>query len=210
MTETESSSPLENFWKTNLPTRNLLIIIVLTYVILTILSIIEGEGLEISGKFLVIVGQYNQKVLDGHVYQLLTAIFVHVNILHFLSNSLFLLIYGFRAEERFLNWQYILIFIVSALIGNLLSLALFSPETISCGASGGIFGLLGADLKLAYEEEKRKSMWIYVGTGVIFFSFSAGVNVNFIAHGVGLIVGFILPFILKNRKPREILIDVET
>ncbi|MCK4845359.1 MAG: hypothetical protein KAS95_06785, partial [Candidatus Heimdallarchaeota archaeon] len=89
MTETESSSPLENFWKTNLPTRNLLIIIVLTYVILTILSIIEGEGLEISGKFLVIVGQYNQKVLDGHVYQLLTAIFVHVNILHFLSNSLF-------------------------------------------------------------------------------------------------------------------------
>ena len=210
MTETESSSPLENFWKANLPTRNLLIIIVLAYIILTILSIIEGEGIEISSKFLVIVGQYNQKVLEGHVYQLITAIFVHVNLLHFLSNSLFLLIYGFRAEERFLNWQYILIFIVSALIGNLLSLALFSPDTISCGASGGIFGLLGADLKLAYEEEKRKSMWIYIGTGVIFFSFSAGVNTNFIAHGVGLIVGFILPFILKNRKTREILIDNET
>ncbi len=211
MSQESESSYFESFWKTNLPTRNLFILIAVCYVIIAIISIVRGEindlidVFTISDEVLVRVGQFNLLVLNGHVYQLLTSIFVHVDILHFLSNCLFLLIFGLRAEEKLLSWQYYVIFLVSGLMGGLLSLAVFDPLTISAGASGGVFGLLGVDIVLAFEEDKRRSFWSYSGVGVIFLIITGGMNVNFLAHAIGLVTGILLPlFVLKKRKKKEL------
>ncbi|MCG3222165.1 MAG: rhomboid family intramembrane serine protease [Candidatus Heimdallarchaeota archaeon] len=211
MSQESESSYFESFWKTNLPTRNLFILIAVCYVIISIISIVRGEindlidVFTISDEVLVRVGQFNLLVLNGHVYQLLTSIFVHVDILHFLSNCLFLLIFGLRAEEKLLSWQYYVIFLVSGLMGGLLSLAVFDPLTISAGASGGVFGLLGVDIVLAFEEDKRRSFWSYSGVGVIFLIITGGMNVNFLAHAIGLVTGILLPlFVLKKRKKKEL------
>ncbi|MBY9000403.1 MAG: rhomboid family intramembrane serine protease [Candidatus Heimdallarchaeota archaeon] len=204
--EEDKEFTFSSFWKTNLPTRNIFLIILIVYIISTILSIILNPvqdliGLvTISDQILATIGQYNLRVFEGHVYQLVTSIFVHTNIIHFLSNSLFLFLYGLRAEEKFLSWQYYLIFVLSGLFGGILSLFAFNPFTISAGASGGIFGLLGADLVLAYQEEKKKSLWVYIGMGGIFLILSAGINVNILAHAIGLISGIIFPLIFKKRK----------
>ena len=158
----------------------------------------------ISEDILKLVGQNNDLVMEGHVYQLLTSIFFHSHILHFLSNSLFLLIFGLRVEERLFSWQYYLIFLVSGLIGGLLTLAIFGTGTISVGASGGVFGLLGITIVLAFEEDKRRSIWSYSGVGVIFLAITGGMNVNFLAHAFGLLTGILLPmFILKRRKEKQ-------
>ena len=206
MSDSSQESYFVSFWKENLPTRNIFVIILIVYIVLTIISIIRvdvsklDDVLLIQPELLALVGQFNLKVYNGHIYMLLTSIFVHAGFLHFLSNSLFLFIYGLRAEERFFPWQYYIIFLVSGLMGSLLSLA-FGPYTISVGASGGIFGLLGADLILAYEENKTRSLWIYLGMGGIFLAISGGINVNFLAHAIGLVSGVILPlFLLKKRK----------
>ena len=206
-----------SFWKENLPTRNIFIIILIVYIVLTIVSIIRvnvsnlNDVLLIQSDLLALVGQYNLKVYAGHIYMLITSIFVHSGFLHFLSNSLFLFIYGLRAEERFFSWQYYIIFLVSGLMGSLLTLA-FGPYTVSVGASGGIFGLLGADLILAYEENKTRSLWIYLGMGGIFLAISGGINVNILAHAIGLVSGVLLPlFVFKKRKrPHKTDIKIKT
>ncbi|MHA2308261.1 MAG: rhomboid family intramembrane serine protease [Candidatus Heimdallarchaeaceae archaeon] len=209
MAQESESSYFESFWKTNLPTRNLFILIVVFYIVISIVSIVKGEinGIidvfTISDEVLIRVGQFNLLVLKGHIYQLLTSIFVHVDILHFLSNCLFLLVFGLRAEERLLSWHYYVIFLISGLMGGLLSLA-FGPNTISAGASGGVFGLLGVTIVLAYEADKRRSLWSYSGIGVIFLIITGGMNVNFLAHAIGLVSGILLPlFVLKKRKAKE-------
>ncbi len=198
-----------NFWKENLPTRNIFIVILIVYVTLTIISIIRvnvtnlNDVLLIDTNLLALVGQYNLQVYHGHVYMLVTSIFVHAGFLHFFSNCLFLFIFGLRAEERYFSWQYYIIFLVSGLMGSLLTLA-FGPYTISVGASGGIFGLLGADLILAYEENRTRALWIYLGMGGIFLAISGGINVNFLAHAIGLVSGALLPlFLLKKRKKKH-------
>jgi rhomboid protease GluP len=206
VTEYSETSIFESFWKTNLPTRNLFIVILAVYLVTSIITLATVQinniidFFTISEDILVIIGQYNDQVYNGHIYQLFTSIFVHVNILHFLSNCLFLFIFGLRAEENLLSWHYYLIFIVSGLMGGLLSLS-FGFGVISAGASGGIFGLLGTDLVLVYEENKGRSLWSHLGAGVIFLAISGGLNVNFLAHAIGLVSGILLPlFILKKRK----------
>ena len=86
-------------------------------------------------------------------------------------------------------------------MGGILSFV-YGPISISAGASGAIFGLLGADLTLMYLHERTKSFWGYVASGVIFFfimSFGSP-NVNLFAHAIGLITGAIIPFIFKKRR----------
>lgn len=206
MTEYSENTTFESFWKTNLPTRNFFIVILVVYLITTIITLATVpitniiDFFSISVNILEIIGQNNELVYNGHIYQLFTSIFVHFNILHFLSNCLFLFIFGLRAEENLLSWHYYLIFIVSGLMGGLLSLS-FGSNVISAGASGGIFGLLGTDLVLAYEEDKRRSLWSHLGAGVIFLAISGGLNVNFLAHAIGLFSGILFPLLLlKKRK----------
>lgn len=192
----------ESFWSVNAPTRNIFLAILTVYIITTIFSIMDGKGLKTSYRVLYYLGQNNARVLSGHVYLLVSAIFVHASLVHFLSNALFLFIYGLRAEERFYDRDYYIIFFASALLGNLLTLLVFPPNSISTGASGGIFGLLGADLVLAYEESSHRSLLSYAGTGFIFYLLSSGAQVNYLAHAIGLLSGILLPyFLLKKRKP---------
>ena len=156
----------------------------------------------ISEELLIIIGQSNQLVYEGHIYQLFTSILVHFDWLHILSNCLFLLIFGLKAEDHLLNWQYYAVFLLSGLMGGLLTLT-FGAGTLSAGASGGVFGLLGADITIIYQTERDKKLWIYLGIGVIFLAMTAGVNTNVLAHAIGLISGFIFPVIFKKRKSVE-------
>ena len=81
--DNNQSFSMSSFWKTNLPTRNLLIIIVVTHIVLWIISLSKGnittfrDAISISNDLLIVVGQFNLAVFHGYVYQLFTSIFVH-------------------------------------------------------------------------------------------------------------------------------------
>lgn len=209
MSDEDDSFSFISFWKENLPTRNIFILIILVYLVTSIISItLTGissfqDLFAVSDQVLIYIGQSNELVMEGFVYELITSIFVHINLIHLLSNCLFLLIFGLRAEERIISWQYYIIFIGAGLAGSLLSLLIFDLNTISAGASGGIFGLLATNLVLSYEENKRRSLWSYLGAGVIFLVLSGGIQVNSLAHAIGFIVGLILTlFVFKKRKKK--------
>jgi rhomboid protease GluP len=71
--------------------------------------------------------------------------FIHASIVHLAGNLMFLLIFGLRAEEMFSLSEYLGIYFIGGLTGNLLSLA-FGPDFLSVGASGAIFAIFGATI----------------------------------------------------------------
>ncbi|MHA1277267.1 MAG: rhomboid family intramembrane serine protease [Candidatus Helarchaeota archaeon] len=175
----------------------LLIINLVSYVILAIIGL---SVVELNINVVAYVGQYNRFIFQyGYVWQLITALFVHFHLGHLLSNMLFLLLFGYRAEDFFTWSEYLCIYLASGLIGNLLGLVM-GPEFLSAGASGAIFGLLGAILYPIKKESQRtfKSM-IFIG--FIFLVFSGmNYNVDHFSHWAGFIVGLLLGIYFTRKK----------
>jgi rhomboid protease GluP len=147
-------------------------------------------------------GQDNSFVFNGGYWQLFTSMFIHVDIVHLLGNMFFLLIFGLRAEELFNIQEYLAIYLLSGLAGNLLTL-LFGPSMISAGASGAIFGLFGA-CTIYIRRAVGQSI-----IGALLFSFfllmmSSGGNVNNLAHFGGLAVGLLIGYALAAKHKLKI------
>ncbi|MDX1932256.1 MAG: rhomboid family intramembrane serine protease [Capsulimonadales bacterium] len=83
--------------------------------------------------------------------RMLTAIFLHGNLLHVAGNMLFLWIFGSSVEGRVGHGKYLLLYLVSGYAGGFLQdviTGLLSPDTPSLGASGAVMGMAGAYLYL--------------------------------------------------------------
>ena len=129
----------------------------------------------------------------GDYYRLFTSIFLHAGIIHLLCNMYSLYVIGPQAESFYGKIKYFFIFLFSGISGSLLSTALSGYNAISVGASGAIFGLLGAILYFGYHYRvylgnvlKSQIIPLIVLNLFIGFSFS-GID-NF-AHIGGLIGG---------------------
>lgn len=88
-------------------------------------------------------------VKDGEVFRLFTCIFLHIGIWHLICNMYSLYVIGKEIESLYGKIKYLIIFIGSGICGSLLSMA-FTHNTVSAGASGAIFGLLGSLLYFGY------------------------------------------------------------
>lgn len=94
-------------------------------------------------------GMYTGYIKMGEYYRLFTSMFLHGNIVHLLCNMYALFVVGPQLESFFGKWKYLFIYIMSGLCGSILSMC-FTANAISIGASGAIFGLLGALLYFGY------------------------------------------------------------
>ena len=87
----------------------------------------------------------NELINNGQVWRLLTCAFLHGGLAHIAFNMYSLKIIGSEVEYVYGKVKYIGIYLISALGGSIFSY-LFNADSISVGASGAIFGLLGAML----------------------------------------------------------------
>jgi membrane associated rhomboid family serine protease len=135
----------------------------------------------------------------GQWWRLLTAPFLHGNLIHFLLNAAALLYLGKRVEV-FARWPHVpLVFLFSACVGGELS-ARFVPGT-SVGASGGLMGLLGFLLvfeslhsRLVPRSASRRLL-----AGVLLTAVIGLVGYRFIdnaAHAGGLIAGMLYAIVV--------------
>jgi membrane associated rhomboid family serine protease len=86
---------------------------------------------------------------DGRLLTLVTALFIHANLLHLVGNGVFLLIFGVPAERRLGAWRLLLLFLLGGALANLVaSLLIGAGGRVIVGASGGISALIGAYLVL--------------------------------------------------------------
>ncbi|WP_407891320.1 rhomboid family intramembrane serine protease [Lacticaseibacillus sp. N501-2] len=91
--------------------------------------------------------RYNPLILAGQWWRFITPAFLHIGITHLVLNGVSLYYLGLICEKVFGHWRFLVIYLVSAVAGNVASFA-FSPNSISAGASTAIFGLMGAFLML--------------------------------------------------------------
>jgi len=171
-------------------------------------AVVGGSALYTPDSVVLQWGQVNGFVLyNGAYYQLFTSMFVHASIFHLVGNMLFLFIFGMRGEEIFSLPEFLGIYLVGGLVGNVLSLA-FGPGTvlapfISVGASGAIFALFGACIIYVRRSIRQSILGAFV-YGFFLLLFSAGPGVNDLAHIGGLIFGLFIGYVLASRrKPHE-------
>ncbi len=165
-------------------------------------SIVGGSFLETDPSMIYQWGQLGGAIVyGGAYYQLLTSMFVHASIVHLVGNMIFLLVFGFRCEEMFSLPEYLAIYFLGGLFGNLLSLGFLPYDVPSVGASGAIFALFGAAVVHA-----RRSVGQSIIGAVIYGFFllflSSAPNVNNLAHIGGLVVGIVIGYILATRRRR--------
>ncbi len=176
-----------------------LILIALNVAFYVYTSIAGGNFLNTDINMIAIYGQVNAFVFQGAYYQLFTSMFVHANIAHLGGNMLFLLIFGLRGEEMFSLPEYLTVYFLGGLAGNLLSLWLLPLDVPSVGASGAIFALFGA---VAVYARRSISQSIIGALIYVFFLFfiSSGPGVNVFAHLGGIAAGLLIGYILATRR----------
>lgn len=175
------------------------VLVALNFLVYIYTSIVGGSFLVTRTSVLLEIGQYNLSVLHGAYWQLLTAMFVHVDITHIALNMLFLIIFGLRAEDLFSNTEYFTVYMLSGLAGNILTLFIMSTNTVSAGASGAIFGMYGAGIIYMRKAFGQSIMGALIYS-FLFLMLSAGSGVNVFAHFGGLAVGLVIGYILAKSR----------
>ena len=184
-------------------TTGLIVINVLVFFLLSLRGDTE------SGYFMLQYGaMYELLVTEGHeYYRLITSLFLHFGIQHLLNNMVMLGALGYQLENEIGRIKFLLIYFISGIGGNLCSLywnVSHGEQVISAGASGAIFGLMGALLYIVAVNRGRlgrlsgRGMLIMVALSLYFGLTSSGVDNS--AHIGGLICGILITVLLYRRK----------
>lgn len=151
---------------------------------------------------------YEPNIIEGHeYYRMFTCLFLHFGITHLLNNMVLLGALGWNLELEIGKVRFVIIYFASGIIGNIVSLfydLTLEQPAVSAGASGAIFGLMGALLYVVIANRGRlgrlsgRGMLVMVILSLYFGLTSTGVD-N-LAHIGGLVSGFLLAVLLYRRK----------
>ncbi len=139
------------------------------------------------------------KLINGKIlnfWQPLTYIFMHQFILHIIVNLAALAIVGNNIEKNRGYILNILVFIITGIIGVLITSLIFPEDCIIAGSSISVFGLIGTALAMCFTEKgyiksfSTKSK-VYLAIYGLIFTYTSG-NWTMIAHNVGLILGIVI------------------
>lgn len=193
-------------------TYSLLIINILIFLILVLLG---GGILEIDPNLLYKFGALVNFDAMGRnpieLYRLFTSIFLHAGLFHLLCNMYSLYVIGPQLESFYGKTKFLIIYILSGIIGNLLSIIFLGDSYVSVGASGAIFGLLGSLLYFGYHyriylSSVIKSQIIPLILLNLLIGFAV-VGINNFAH-VGGLIGGILVSIAVGVKYKSTKFDI--
>jgi len=167
-------------------------------------------------------GKWAPCIRAGEIYRLVTPIFLHAGIIHLVSNLFFQLYFGFTFEKRWGTARFIMVYMATGIGASLLSTvtgpltAPTPPDSVSVGASGALFGLLGADIIYLFMNwndipQNKQEACVLTFVVVINFvlGFGSGGAIDNFAHLGGLLTGVFCGTILcpavNNYAPRPIL-----
>ena len=122
-------------------------------VILYVIPILFGQYNDLINNYSV----WGPAIREGQYYRLLTGIFLHGGILHLLFNCYALYVIGSQVENFLGRIKFAIIYLVAGISGALFSV-IFGGNFASIGASGAIFGLMGALVYFGYHYR------VYLGT----------------------------------------------
>jgi len=177
-----------------LVTKALIAVNIAVYVI----TAAQGRGINNPGGSLYIKWiLYGPSVANGDWWRLITSTFLHANIIHIAFNMYFLWFVGSAVESALGRGRFLAIYLVSGLAGSAGALVV-NPTTVTVGASGAIFGILGAALVL-----ERQKIYVLggqalmlIGISLVFSFVFAGISWG--GHIGGLIGGVLCTLVLSK------------
>lgn len=173
-------------------------------VLINIVIFIIGTFVEIftsNNLFLELGAKVNFKIADYELYRLITPMFLHADIFHLIFNSFALFNIGRNVEIALGKSKFLIIYLVSVAFGTMGSF-IFN-DNLSVGASGGIFGLIGAMLfvSLLYPDSIKKLLQKDIITLIVVNLLLGFTNprIDNAAHISGLIGGVLISFALGYK-----------
>lgn len=152
-------------------------------------------------------------VKNGEINRLLTCAFLHVGLIHLVVNMYSLRVIGPSVEGLIGKGKFVFIYLISAISASLMSLVFVDSNIVSVGASGAIFGLMGALLYFGYHyrlylNDAIKTQII----PVILFNLIIGFMMPGIDNGAhigGLIGGYLATMAIgiKNKSEKKDMIN---
>jgi rhomboid protease GluP len=164
-------------------------------------------------KFWLWAGNSAETVKDGEWWRVFTALFLHANLLHLGMNGAGLWLFGSAVEKAMGRWRFLLVFLLAGALGNLLS-ASVARYDVAVGASGGIFGVIGAFAVAVWR--LRSPMYFALRRRLLFFlalmvtaDFTIGglePQIDNLAHVGGFVAGILIAAVLypRNKKRCEV------
>ncbi|WP_236747659.1 rhomboid family intramembrane serine protease [Acetilactobacillus jinshanensis] len=141
----------------------------------------------------------NPLIIQGQYWRFVTPIFIHLNFTHILFNGITFYYLGVQIERLFGHLRFLIIFMISGIAGNMFSFAF--NTSISVGASGAIFGLLGAFMmigEIAWRNPAIRQMTklfvIFILLNLVSDFLTVGIDIS--GHIGGLIAGFLCAYIV--------------
>ena len=164
-------------------------------------------ALDSSRKMVDMGALYIPYVIERHeYYRLMTAAFMHFSVRHIFGNMLLLAVLGHMLEAEFGTLIYTVCYMAAAAAANAVSVLWywrFDPYTISAGASGAVFGLVGIVLWLVIVNRGRyRGINLFRVLLMVVFSLYIGITgggTNNVAHVAGLVCGLICGIIFYRR-----------
>ena len=184
-----------------LVTKTLVAINIAVYII----TVAQGSGLNSPGgtlfdKWLL----YGPAVANGDWWRLITSAFLHASILHIAFNMYFLWFVGSAVEQALGRGRFLLIYIVSGLAGSAGALVYSGQGARTVGASGAIFGILGAALVLERQRNYvlgGSALALVVINLVLSFAIS-GISIG--GHIGGIIGGALAGWVVLSPPHRRV------
>jgi len=143
--------------------------------------------------------EWPRQIAAGQYERLITAAFLHANLLHIFFNMFALAIFGPAIEQALGRWRFVALYGVAALGGSVGSYLFSSPDSLGVGASGAIFGLFGAYFVIA----RRRRLDTREITGLIIVNLVIGFVIPLIdwrAHVGGLITGGLVALVYMGTE----------
>ncbi|WP_342601427.1 rhomboid family intramembrane serine protease [Psychrobacillus sp. FSL H8-0483] len=146
---------------------------------------------------------FNLLISEGEYWRLVTPIFLHASLSHLLFNMFSLFIFGPELEQIAGKARFLTIYLLAGLIGNVATYLIHDWNYTSVGASGAIYGMLGAFAALVYYTKNflpqlKQIIIPIIVIGVIMTFIQPGINTT--AHIAGLITGFVIGIIYFHPK----------
>jgi len=202
--------PPSGFLRKNFSQINFCIIIVNIVVFMIPLLFLLGSEEDVN--FMIAKGAmyWPSIVTDHEYYRFFTCIFLHFGIEHLASNMIVLYFLGDNLERAVGRIKYLIIYLSSGISGSVCSFLFFSmanEEVASVGASGAIFGVIGALLYVVIRNkgklEEMTTFRIIILIGYFIFSGLTNESIDNAAHLGGLVAGFIISVLLYRKESVE-------
>lgn len=182
-------------------------------ILIVLLAVFIGEifmgGSENNYTLMKMGAMSNYAVVAGHQWwRLFTAQFLHIGVLHLVSNAVIIYYMGQYMEPILGHIRFLIVYLFAGIGGNLLSLAFSSDSAISAGASTALFGLFGAMTAIGLRNMKNplisflgRQAFVLAVINIALDIFAPNIDIQ--GHIGGFVAGFLLAIVVGDKTMKK-------